>query len=120
LQRDDTNNIDEQHLHGKVRYLASADLTIDTVWNHHHIDNGYDAFSLNNNRTTLSDQPGQDRQQINAFSMKADYRGLAMMDSTTLVTAMLAATMKIGRIKPFIQKPIQPSIATCAIGKMSV
>lgn len=92
LQRDDTNNIDEKHLHGKVRYLASADLTIDTVWNHHHVDNGYDAFSLNNNRTTLSDQPGQDRQQINAFSVKADYRGLALMDSTTLITALLADT----------------------------
>jgi len=33
------------------------------VLGHVDVDNGYDAFSLDNDRTTLSDQPGRDRQE---------------------------------------------------------
>ena len=34
------------------------------------IDNGYDAFSLDNTRITLSDKPGHDRQETFAGSLK--------------------------------------------------
>ncbi|MDZ7684633.1 MAG: hypothetical protein U5O39_06180 [Gammaproteobacteria bacterium] len=36
---------------------------------HIDVDNGYDAFSLDNTRTTLSDNPGRDRQRSNAVSV---------------------------------------------------
>ena len=35
------------------------------------VDSGYDAFSLDNNRTTWSDQPGNDRQETYAMATKA-------------------------------------------------
>jgi iron complex outermembrane recepter protein len=88
LGRDDTNNIDETHLHGKVRVLASADLTLDALLNWHDVDNGYDAFSLDRNRVTLSDEPGQDKQDIKAGAFKASYTGWAVADSQTQLSLL--------------------------------
>ena len=36
-------------------------------------DNGYDAFSIDNSRVTLSDKPGQDAQISRALAMRLDY-----------------------------------------------
>lgn len=83
LNRDDTNNIEESHLHTKFRYLVSAELTLDAVLNLHDINNGYDAFSLDRNRTTLSDEPGQDKQDIAAGMLKARYTGWQFAESVT-------------------------------------
>jgi len=68
LGRDDTNNIDELSSRVKLRWLASDDLTIDMTALYLDIDNGYDAFSLDANRNTLSNQPGHDRQESKALS----------------------------------------------------
>ncbi len=62
LGRDDTNNRDEASYRAKLVWQgdsASARLTLGRV----DIDNGYDAFSLDNDRTTFSDEPGQDVQE---------------------------------------------------------
>jgi len=88
LQRQDTNNIDETHLHGKVRVLASDTLTLDVLLNWHDVDNGYDAFSLDRNRVTLSDQPGQDQQDIKAGAFKASYTGWSVADSHTQLSVL--------------------------------
>ncbi|MBU1436953.1 MAG: TonB-dependent receptor [Gammaproteobacteria bacterium] len=90
LNRKDTNNIDETHLHGKVRVLATDDLTLDALLNWHDIDNGYDAFSLDRNRVTLSDQPGQDKQDIKAGALKASYSGWSFADSQTQLSVLNA------------------------------
>ena len=92
LNRDDTNNIDEQHFHTKWRYQPSAELKLDAVLNYHLLDNGYDAFSLNRDRTTLSDQPGQDLQEIWAGSLSADYLVTPALRSVTVLTAATADT----------------------------
>ena len=55
LQRDDTNNRDELTIRGKLAIEASEDLTIDLAGFYFDFDNGYDAFSLDNSRETLSD-----------------------------------------------------------------
>lgn len=73
LGRDDTNNYDEQTTRAALRWLANDDLTININALYADIDNGYDAFSLDNNRTTLSDNPGHDRQESFALSTKADW-----------------------------------------------
>jgi iron complex outermembrane receptor protein len=69
LQRDDTSDRDETTIRGKLRWLvddkASADFTAMYV----DIDNGYDVFSLDNTRHTLSDQPGQDTQESSALAL---------------------------------------------------
>ena len=64
LNRDDTNGRDETTLRGKLRFEArgrtgastSAALYVD-------LDNGYDAFALDNSFTTRSDRPGRDAQR---------------------------------------------------------
>ncbi len=73
LGRDDTNNRDELSLRGKLAIKASDDLTIDLALVHFNFDNGYDAFSLDNNRETLSDEPGYDKQRTTAMSAKFTY-----------------------------------------------
>ena len=92
LHRDDTNGINETTLHGKTRMQVNDELTLDWVINQHDIDNGYDAFSLDRNRTTLSDQPGADRQDVLANALKANYSGFAFADSLTQVSVIDAKT----------------------------
>lgn len=67
-----SNQRDEQTLRGKLSWQIDQDASLDLSLSLIDIDNGYDAFSLDNTRDTLSDQPGFDRQQSRAFS--AAYR----------------------------------------------
>jgi iron complex outermembrane receptor protein len=57
-----TNNRDESTVRGKLHWQASAEVSADLTLALIDIDNGYDAFSLDNNRETLSDEPGFDTQ----------------------------------------------------------
>lgn len=82
LNEKDTNNRDELSVRAKLAIEASEELTIDLAAFHFDFDNGYDAFSLDNNRTTLSDQPGFDTQKTSALSAKFTYQGF---DTATLV-----------------------------------
>lgn len=75
LNRDDTNNRDELTLRGKLAIAASKDLAIDITAFVADFDNGYDAFSLDNSRHTLSDRPGFDRQETKALATKFTYQG---------------------------------------------
>ena len=69
LQRDDTNERDETTVRARLRWLASDSDTLDLSLVLADIDNGYDAFSLDNTRRTLSDEPGRDRQETSAGSL---------------------------------------------------
>ena len=69
----DTAAIDEQTLRGKFLWAPSDRIRIDLTALMLDIDNGYDGFSLDNTRTTLSDQPGFDRQDTAAGSMRLDW-----------------------------------------------
>ena len=69
LNRDDTNDIDETISRAKfTKNNATAKLTLNIFYAD--IDNGYDAFSLDNTRITYSDEPGYDRQKTTAASTK--------------------------------------------------
>ena len=62
LNRDDTNARDERTLRGKLQGKLSKgswQLAAGRI----DVDNGYDAFSLDNNRKTRSDEPGRDAQE---------------------------------------------------------
>lgn len=63
LNRDDTNERDERVLRGKLRWQAGDSVTIDALAGYVDMDNGYDAFSLDNDRRTRSDEPGRDAQE---------------------------------------------------------
>ena len=73
VNRDDTNNIDELAIKGHLRWLVSDKHTIDLNLMHIDVDNGYDAFTLDNTRDSHSDEPGQDTQKTDAFSLKSTY-----------------------------------------------
>jgi outer membrane receptor protein involved in Fe transport len=63
LGADDANRLDEFSVRSKLRWLGEADTFAELTAFYVNIDNGYDAFSLDNNRHTLSDEPGHDRQE---------------------------------------------------------
>ncbi|MFW6094719.1 MAG: TonB-dependent receptor [Pseudomonadota bacterium] len=73
LGRDDVDDHDELTVRGKLQWTPRDDqvwnLTVGLV----DADNGYDAFSLNNDRTTFSDEPGQDRQETRYASLAVDW-----------------------------------------------
>jgi len=85
LNKSDTNNRDELSLRGNLSIDASKDLTISLSAFHFDFDNGFDAFSLDNTRNTLSDQPGVDQQKTSALAAKFIYEGF---DNFTLETLL--------------------------------
>jgi len=65
-----TNQRDETTLRAKFRWLMTENETLEFITSMIDIDNGYDAFSLDNVRDTLSDHPGFDRQDSKLASIK--------------------------------------------------
>jgi outer membrane receptor protein involved in Fe transport len=84
LNRDNTQNRDEVSARGQLKWLVNTDLTIDLSLLHNNLDNGYDAFNFENNRNTISDEPGEDKEHSNAVALKSDWR---MNDAIQLQTA---------------------------------
>jgi|TARA_B100002003_G_scaffold252015_1_gene300307 outer membrane receptor protein involved in Fe transport len=81
---DDTNQRDELTIRGKLHIQASDtwDLTISVA--DVDMDNGYDAFTLDNNRNTISDEPGHDRQDSSSFGIDSTL-ALTHFDLVTIV-----------------------------------
>ncbi|KXI27604.1 TonB-dependent receptor [Paraglaciecola hydrolytica] len=77
LGREDTNNQDELTARVKLDWQVNADFKLNTSVHLIDVDNGYDAFSIDRDRTTLSDEPGKDTQQSEAIAITADYQGLS-------------------------------------------
>ena len=73
LGREDTNNRDELTIRGKLAWQVNDNWQLDATLAQIDIDNGYDAFSLDNRRRTLSDEPGFDRQDSQYLSLKSTW-----------------------------------------------
>jgi iron complex outermembrane recepter protein len=73
LNRDDTNREDEYTYRAKWLYMPSDQLRVELTAMQVNIDNGYDAFTINNSRDTESDQPGVDSQHSTGVSLRAHY-----------------------------------------------
>ncbi|MCX4187266.1 TonB-dependent receptor [Methylophaga sp. OBS4] len=86
LGRDNTHNRDEITARGHLKWLVNHDLTVDLNLLHLNIDNGYDAFTLDNSRNSLADDPGEDSQHTNAFALKADWRASDKVQLQSTVT----------------------------------
>ena len=71
LNRDDTNGRDELTLRGKLSWQPRDNWSVNFTLAKIDIDNGYDTFSLDNLRKTLSDEPGFDRQKSVYLSLKS-------------------------------------------------
>lgn len=86
LNREDTNNIDELSLRSIFDWRAGDDLSLKLTLFHVDADNGYDSFSLDNTRRTLSDNPGHDRQKSSAIAMQSHWQGNDQFDMVGLVS----------------------------------
>ena len=86
LKRDDTDNIDELSLRAIIDWQASDDLSLKLTLFKVDADNGYDAFSLDNTRNTLSDKPGHDRQESTAFAVQSNWQANEQFDVVSLIS----------------------------------
>ncbi len=73
LGADDTNERDELTLRGKLQWQPNDAHDLDLSLGYINVDSGYDAFSLDNNRRTRSDEPGQDKLQTRYASLRWDW-----------------------------------------------
>jgi iron complex outermembrane recepter protein len=90
LGLDDTNRRDELAVRGKLNWAPADTITVHALLGYVDIDNGYDAFSLDNDRRTRSDAPGRDAQETvfagvdltwdgaTAFTLEASAAGLTV------------------------------------------
>ncbi len=93
LNTDDANNQNELNVRGKLSIAATNNLTIDLTGFYFDFNNGYDAFSLDNTRTTYSDELGFDDQETKALAAKFTYQGF---EGFTLVSILSASDSDLG------------------------
>jgi outer membrane receptor protein involved in Fe transport len=74
LRKKRNNAQDEQSIRGKLSAEMSANWQLDLSLSHVNIDNGYDSFTLDHSRTTLSDEPGQDQQESLALAIDSSWQ----------------------------------------------
>ena len=86
LDRDDTNGREETTVRGRLSWLARDDWQVDLAAVFADVDNGYDAFALDNSYTMLSDKPGKDAQRSIGTSVRVEYAGLANATLTSITS----------------------------------
>ena len=69
-----SNDIDEFTARGKFNWEVSDEFSLDFTMLYSDVDNGYDAFSLDNTRQTYSDEPGHDRLESLAAALGATWQ----------------------------------------------
>jgi len=87
LMRKDTNGRDELAFRSRLRLAPSDTFEANVALMYSNIDNGYDAFSLDNSYTMLSDKPGKDAQESIGSSVRLDWSDLGDW-SLTSITAL--------------------------------
>jgi len=86
LDKDDTNGRRESLLRLKARYAGPGGLLLLGTFFRVDADNGYDMWTPDNNKdlVTYADNPGDDHQTTNAFSLRAEWplrEGVAQLTS---------------------------------------
>jgi outer membrane receptor protein involved in Fe transport len=87
LQRDDTNGRNETSLRGKLVWEPTEDWQIVMSAIYADVDNGYDAFAIDNSLNVLSDKPGKDAQKSSGASVKAIWSGAETFNVTSITTS---------------------------------
>ena len=84
LGRDDTNCRDETGVRFGMSFdpTGSMDGKLSVVYSR--IDNGYDAFAIDNSYTMLSDKPGKDAQESVGASLRFDWGDVGLGDLTSI------------------------------------
>lgn len=92
LDKSDTNGFDELALRGSLKNIINDDWALTTAVHYFDLDNGYDAFSLDNTRETMSDTPGYDRQETQSIGITSYYRGLETLNNKVFVSVSKSDT----------------------------
>ncbi len=87
LGRTDTNGREETTLKGRFEFEPGDEVDIRIALLYADVDNGYDAFALDNGFETLSDRPGQDAQQSLGGSLRIDWSGIPGHTLTSITSA---------------------------------
>ncbi len=82
LGRNDTYGRDELTARGKLAWAPSDDVQVDFTGLYIDVDNGYDAWAIDNGLTTYSDDPGRDAQRSAAASVRVQ----AQLDAVNIVS----------------------------------
>ena len=90
--RDDTNGRNETTFRARLRWQTSDEWTFDFTAMFSDVDDGYDAFAIDNSLTMLSDKPGKDAQRSVGTAIKATWDGA---DSFSLVSITTLANSDI-------------------------
>jgi iron complex outermembrane recepter protein len=86
LDRDDTNGRDETSVRGKLLWEPSDDWRVLWTTMLSDVDNGYDAFAIDNSLTVLSDDPGRDAQRSLGSALKLTWEGGERFDFTSITS----------------------------------
>ena len=84
LDRDDTNGRDETTVRARFALQPSDVLRSDIALVYSRIQDGYDAWALDNGYTVLSDNPGQDAQESIGASLRLEWTGMEFADLTSI------------------------------------
>ena len=86
LGKSDTNGRRESTVRGKLLWGADDDWSFRLTGMYTDIDDGYDAFAIDNSLTVLSDKPGKDAQASAGASLKAVWRGSDTISLTSITS----------------------------------
>lgn len=86
LGKSDTNGRRESTVRGKLLWGADNDWSFRLTGMYTDIDDGYDAFAIDNSLTVLSDKPGRDAQASAGASLKAVWRGSDTISLTSITS----------------------------------
>jgi len=87
-----TNDIDELTARGKFNWEVNDNFSLDFTLLYSEVNNGYDAFSLDNTRKTYSDEPGHDRLESLAAALGATWQASDMLSVEALLSRVDADT----------------------------
>jgi len=87
-----TNDIDELTARGKFNWEVNDDFSLDFTLLYSDVNNGYDAFSLDNTRKTYSDEPGHDRLESLAAALGATWQASDVLSLEALLSRVDADT----------------------------
>ena len=87
LNRSDTNGRNESGARLKFLWDTANDWQLKLTTMFSDIDDGYDAFAIDNSLTMLSDEPGRDAQQSIGSAFKAVWSGSERFEFTSITSA---------------------------------
>lgn len=86
LGREDTNGRDETSLRARFDWEVGDNWDFRLTGMYSDVDNGYDAFAIDNSLTVLSNRPGKDAQRSTGASFNIDWEGSEHVRVTSITS----------------------------------